>query len=117
MANIERTPLLQSRLLEMRDRLQSEIEAANVASKSAMALAGGPAQPRMDPQQKALALLAVQKLTNQSRRVAAALDRIAQLTYGVCCECGGEVEADRLDADPPTPFCAECQVDLDAQKA
>lgn len=119
MANIERTPLLQTRLLEMRERLQVEIETASETSKSAMAQVGGVAQPsRMDAlQQKAMALAAVQRLTNQSRRVAAALDRIAQSNYGICCECGEEVESDRLEADPPTPFCGECQVDLDAQKA
>lgn len=119
MANIERTPLLQTRLLEMHARLAQEIETANDASKSAMAQGGGVAQPsRMDAlQQKAMALAAVQRLTTQHRRVAAALDRITQSSYGMCCECGIEVEWDRLEADPPTPFCHECQVDLDAQKA
>jgi len=119
LANIERTPLLQARLLEMRERLQVEIETANEAAKSATAQVGGVAQPsRMDAlQQKAMALAAVQRLSTQHRRVSAALDRITQSSYGICCECGVEVEWDRLEADPPTPFCGECQVDLDAQKA
>jgi RNA polymerase-binding transcription factor DksA len=38
----------------------------------------------------------------------AAPDRVAGGCYGACCRCGGEVEAERLAADPATPFCAEC---------
>lgn len=43
-------------------------------------------------------------------RIAAALDRIAKGTYGVCAKCGDDIAAERLDLLPDTPFCARCAV-------
>lgn len=42
------------------------------------------------------------------RQIAAALERIAEGTYGVCVACGGEISDERLDLVPYTPFCADC---------
>jgi len=42
------------------------------------------------------------------RQIAAALDRIARGTYGVCARCGDDIAAERLDLLPDTPFCARC---------
>lgn len=42
------------------------------------------------------------------RRIAAALDRMAQGEYGICVKCGTEIGAARLDALPDTPFCRNC---------
>ena len=44
------------------------------------------------------------------RQIAAALDRIAEGTYGVCVTCGDDIAAERLDLVPETPFCAKCAV-------
>jgi DnaK suppressor protein len=38
-----------------------------------------------------------------------ALRRIDNGTYGVCLECGRQIEANRLEAIPWTPYCAEHQ--------
>jgi RNA polymerase-binding protein DksA len=43
-----------------------------------------------------------------------ALNRIDQGTYGVCEECGGEVDAARLEALPYTPYCINCAQKLSA---
>ena len=42
------------------------------------------------------------------RQIAAALDRIAKGTYGICTKCGDDIAAERLDLLPDTPFCARC---------
>lgn len=42
------------------------------------------------------------------RQIAAALDRIAKGTYGVCAKCGDDIAEERLDLLPDTPFCARC---------
>lgn len=44
------------------------------------------------------------------RQIAAALDRIAAGTYGVCTKCGSAIAPGRLDLVPDTPFCTDCAV-------
>lgn len=43
------------------------------------------------------------------RAVDAALLRIARRTYGECEDCGGEIEIDRLRAQPAASRCEDCQ--------
>ena len=38
-------------------------------------------------------------------RIDAALDRVAQGTWGVCVKCGDAIEPKRLELLPETPFC------------
>jgi len=42
------------------------------------------------------------------RMIDAALDRIANGSYGVCSNCGATISGQRLDTLPATPFCSEC---------
>ncbi|MDB5665808.1 TraR/DksA C4-type zinc finger protein [Cypionkella sp.] len=42
------------------------------------------------------------------RRIEAALARIELGDYGLCVTCGGQIEPERLDALPDTPFCRNC---------
>ncbi len=49
-------------------------------------------------------------------RIEYALKRIEEGTYGVCCHCGDEIEADRLTQIPETPFCLCCAEEREAQK-
>lgn len=42
------------------------------------------------------------------RMIEAALDRIANGSYGICANCGEKIAGERLDAVPATPLCAEC---------
>lgn len=44
------------------------------------------------------------------RQIAAALDRLAKGTYGICTKCGDDIASARLDLLPDTPFCAQCAV-------
>jgi len=42
------------------------------------------------------------------RMIEAALDRIANGSYGTCANCGEAIGEERLDAVPATPLCATC---------
>lgn len=44
-------------------------------------------------------------------RIRAALDRIAQGTYGICTTCGEPIGEDRLAALPDTPVCRTCAME------
>lgn len=45
------------------------------------------------------------------RMIEAALDRVAEGTYGICVRCGEEIGGERLDVVPFTPFCRDCATD------
>jgi DnaK suppressor protein len=51
------------------------------------------------------AATAQQQIENLNR----ALQRIAQGSYGVCAECGGDIEPKRLEALPWAQYCVVCQ--------
>ena len=42
------------------------------------------------------------------KKIAAALKRIAEESYGECVSCGEEIEEKRLDFDPAAPLCLDC---------
>jgi len=52
---------------------------------------------------------------NVLRSVTAALERIADGTYGVCLECEEDINPKRLAAVPWTPLCISCQEAADAE--
>jgi len=54
-------------------------------------------------QQSSLASLEIQRI-----RVEAALERLVHDEFGYCCQCGEDIEPQRLRNDPPTPFCLDC---------
>lgn len=47
----------------------------------------------------------------EMRMIEAALDRVAEGTYGICVRCGEDIGNDRLDVVPYTPFCRDCATD------
>ena len=61
---------------------------------------------------------AVSLLANESQlleQVSAALARIDQGTFGCCRECGQDVEPERLNALPYTPYCMACAARVEAE--
>ena len=42
------------------------------------------------------------------RMIEAALDRIANGSYGTCVRCGDPIAEERLNVVPATPMCADC---------
>jgi len=57
---------------------------------------------------QAMAANRIERLKLQIRRIEAAIDRCRAGSYGICCRCEAEIEAERLRADPATPFCTAC---------
>ena len=92
------------------DALRAELQRTDAAAAPvALDQAAQGRLTRMDAmQQQAMAASLAARLRTEIRKTEAALDRIAGGSYGACCRCGGEIEAERLAADPATPFCAEC---------
>lgn len=46
------------------------------------------------------------------KAIDAAMDRIANGTFGTCVKCGKPISSERLSAVPATPFCQECAAEL-----
>lgn len=44
----------------------------------------------------------------EMRQIEAALQRMAEGEYGYCVKCGTQIEEERLDVVPHTPFCRAC---------
>lgn len=67
---------------------------------------------RMDAmQQQAMAAGIRARLASQKLKLQSALDRVAAGTYGLCCQCETEIDAERLDSDPAAVFCADCSME------
>ncbi len=64
--------------------------------------------------------LAIRNLDRDSallRNVRAALERVADGSYGICLHCEEEISAKRLNAVPWAPFCIQCQELADRNQA
>lgn len=73
---------------------------------------------RMDAmQQQAMAAGMRDRLASQKLKLQSALNRIAADTYGLCCQCGAEIDAERLDSDLAAVFCAACSTERERQGA
>ncbi|MFP5501605.1 MAG: TraR/DksA family transcriptional regulator [Candidatus Sericytochromatia bacterium] len=55
------------------------------------------------------------KYRNHLTNVNEALGRIESGTYGKCIRCQTEISNGRLDAIPETPYCRDCEADVEAQ--
>ncbi|MCL7423390.1 MAG: TraR/DksA family transcriptional regulator [Methylobacter sp.] len=72
---------------------------------------------RMDAmQQQAMSQSLKARLVQHQRRLEAALARIRDGSFGVCCDCGDELDEERLETEPAAPFCADCQDEIEAKR-
>ncbi|MGL1832074.1 TraR/DksA family transcriptional regulator [Rhodocyclaceae bacterium SMB388] len=70
---------------------------------------------RMDAmQQQAMAQGIMTRLDVRRRKLQAALARVQSGEFGLCCQCGAELEAERLRHDPSAVFCADCMAEREA---
>lgn len=53
---------------------------------------------------------------NEIRMINAALERIADGSYGICARCGDDISQERLEALPYTPVCKNCASDVEGKK-
>ncbi|RME17713.1 MAG: TraR/DksA family transcriptional regulator [Alphaproteobacteria bacterium] len=64
---------------------------------------------RMDALQgQAMAQATQARRAGQRQRIAAALERIADGSFGECIECGEAIARRRLELDPTVPTCISC---------
>jgi DnaK suppressor protein len=90
------------RLPVFRRILTDEFEAQTARLTELTADTGDPAEAHT----RAALIAATRRTLGQ---VAAALQRIADGTYGVCEVCGGPIPAERLEALPHARLCVPCQ--------
>lgn len=108
-----------------RERLLSELEAVIASTRQAESGAGTVVLDqasvgrvsRMDAmQQQAMAKGVVERLLIRRRKLEAALERLDNGGYGICCQCEMLVEPERLEHDPAAVFCSECAAAREASK-
>lgn len=101
---------LQQRYLELREEVRSELESSG--DQRYVDIAGSVPDPGDDSVADMLLDLnaaIVDRQVREMREVEAALKRLAELDFGDCIECGGEIGFDRLMAYPTARRCIRCQ--------
>lgn len=105
---------LRDRLLARRAALEADIQAQRAAEACVQPEATGfevrdVAEEALAREQSALRLAIVEREADELAAVEQALARIAAGEYGVCIECGTEIEPTRLEARPDAVRCLACQ--------
>lgn len=54
-------------------------------------------------------LVLVESLKSQLQSIDAAMERIAEGTYGVCANCGNDIPPARLEFRPSSIYCVDCK--------
>lgn len=101
---------LQQRYLELREEVRGELERSG--NEHYVDLAGSVADPGDASVADMLVDLdanLVDRQVNEMREVEATLKRLADLDYGDCIDCGGEIGFERLMAYPTAQRCVRCQ--------
>jgi RNA polymerase-binding protein DksA len=101
---------LQRRYLELREEVRGELERSG--DQRYVDIAGSVADPGDDSVADMLLDLnaaIVDRQVREMREVEATLKRLAELDFGDCIECGGEIGFDRLMAYPTAQRCIRCQ--------
>lgn len=101
---------IRQRLNALLDELDEE-DAASAEARSVVELdqSATGRLSRMDAlQHQAMAQAQLRRRASERLRLQAALARLEEGEYGFCTDCGEEVLADRLAADPAIALCADC---------
>ena len=101
---------LQQRYLELREEIRGELERSG--DQRYIDLAGSVADPGDESVADMLVdvdAALVDRQVTEMREVEAALKRLADLDFGDCIECGGEIGFERLMAYPTARRCVRCQ--------
>ncbi|MEQ8954820.1 MAG: TraR/DksA family transcriptional regulator [Gammaproteobacteria bacterium] len=106
---------LQSRLETLRDKLQQQLQLSAAATgvvELDQTLVGRVS--RVDAlQQQSMALSTMRKIEHRLARVQQALARAADGDYGYCQRCDEAIELARLEAQPESALCLQCQDQFD----
>lgn len=112
--NKQRLETLRAGLLRRRDELLAELrdDAEHVRAEPFGALAGDARDQADEAVADLIADLEQADLSRdlgELRAVESALQRLKKGTYGTCADCGAEIDAARLKANPAAERCAPCQ--------
>lgn len=101
---------LQQRYLELREEIRGELERSG--NEHYADLAGSVPDPGDDSVADMLVdvdAALVDRQVREMREVETTLKRLAELDFGDCIDCGGEIGFERLMAYPTARRCAPCQ--------
>src|SRR4051794_19360391 len=70
-------------------------------------------EPRANPSVDPVSYMTMVTTRRTMERVHAALDRIAEGTYGRCIRCGAAILAARLEVLPHAETCIDCQTEVE----
>lgn len=97
---------LERRLIEIEQGLAASADAVRAVTLDQTSVGR---LSRMDAlQQQATRMGLREGQLRERRRVEAALARVREGRYGICCACGCELSIERLQAEPAAPFCVDC---------
>ena len=102
--------VLQRRYLELREEIRSELERSG--NEHYADLAGPAPDPGDDSVADMLVDLdaaIVDRQVREIREIEETLKRLAELDFGDCVDCGGEIGFERLMAYPTARRCVRCQ--------
>ena len=102
--------VLQQRYLALREEIRDELERSG--NEHYADLAGDAPDPGDDSVADMLVDLdaaVVDRQVREIREVEATLKRLADLDFGDCIDCGGEIRFERLMAYPTARRCVHCQ--------
>ena len=101
---------LQQRYLDLREEVRGELERSgeqryiDLAGSVRDAGDGSVADMLLD-----INTAMVDRQVHEMREVEASLERLAELNFGDCIDCSGEIGFDRLMAYPTAQRCVQCQ--------
>lgn len=99
---------MKSELLELQRELEERLSHNKDAERPKMDSAVGRLSFIDAYQQHQISLNAERRSSTQLAAVRAALARIEKGTYGICERCGREINPERLEYLPESPYCTAC---------
>jgi|SRR3989344_8570080 len=106
----DRIKQLRVRLLGDKARLEKELETINPIRPEA---AGESEEEQADEVEEMASKVALTEVIRRRlRRVKSALGKMQNKTYGICENCGKEIEEKLLEIDPESRYCKECKQKL-----
>jgi DnaK suppressor protein len=100
---------LKMRLEAERERLLNELSQTNVVERENLGYGNHMADDATEAFEQAKDLALRQNLERLLDQVEDALERFEEGTYGLCEQCGGEIDPARLKALPYATLCLSCQ--------
>ncbi len=101
---------LKDKLLGDKTRLEKELETIDPRRLEA---AGESEEEQADEVEEMVSRVALAEVIRRRlRRIKSALSKMQNKTYGICENCGKEIEEKLLEIDPESRFCKECKQKL-----